>query len=164
MQHTLLFHVDDVKSSHRDPKVNDQFEQWLQDNYGQHGKVTSHCGKIHEYLGMEIDYTESGKVKFGMIKYVANMLEDFPEKMKNTDIAKMPAGNGLFNLGQGGKLNVERAEAYHTMVAKGLFLCKCTRPVIQPTIAVLCTRVKDPNKADWGKIVRLMKYLNGKRS
>jgi hypothetical protein len=28
-QHTLLFHVDDLKSSHKDPKVNDQFDKWL---------------------------------------------------------------------------------------------------------------------------------------
>jgi hypothetical protein len=29
-QHTLLFHVDDLKSSHKDSKVNDQFDKWLQ--------------------------------------------------------------------------------------------------------------------------------------
>jgi hypothetical protein len=49
------------------------------------------------------------------------------------------------------------------MVAKALFLCKRARPDIQPTIAVLCTRVKGPNKAGWEKLVRLMKYLNGTR-
>jgi hypothetical protein len=30
-------------------------------------------------------------------------------------------------------------------------------------MAVLCTRVKGPNEADWEKLVRLMKYLNGTR-
>eukprot|EP00978_Attheya_sp_CCMP212_P044901 scaffold326348_cov39-Attheya_sp.AAC.1 len=160
-QHTLLFHVDDLKSSHKDSKVNDEFETWLQKNYGQHGKVVQHRGKTHEYQGMEIDYTRKGKVIFGMIKYVENMIKDFPEELKSTDTARTPAGDGLFNLGQGGKLAKERAEAFHTMVAKGLFLCKRARPDIQPTIAVLCTRVKDPNEADWSKLVRLMKYLNG---
>jgi hypothetical protein len=116
---------------------------------------------IHEYLGMEIDYSERGKVIFGMIKYVENMINDFPVKLKSTDVAKMPAGEGLFNQEKGGKLNKERAEQYHTHVAKGLVLCKLARPDIQPTIAVLCTRVKDSNEADWGKLVRLMKYLNG---
>ena len=126
-QHTVLFHVDDLKSSHKDLKVNDTFELWLQKNYGQHGKVVSHCGMIHEHLGMEIDYTIKGKVIFGMIKYVENLIEDFPVKHKSMDVAKMPAGKGLFNLGQGGKLLVERTEMYHMMVAKGLFLCKCAR-------------------------------------
>jgi hypothetical protein len=161
LQHTLLFYVDNLKSSHKDPKVNDKFEQWLQTNHGQHGKVVNHCGKVHEYLGMEIDYTKKGKVIFGMIKYVQNMIRDFPQTLKSTDNAMMPAGDGLFNEGQGRKLPMERAEAYHTMVAKGLFLCKCARPDIQPTIAVLCTRVKDPNKADWGKLIRMMEYRHG---
>ena len=160
-QHTVLFHVDDLKSSHKDPKINDIFEQWLQENYGQHGKVVSHRGKIHEYLGMEIDYSQKGKVIFGMIKYVENMIEDFPVKLKITDTANSPAGDGLFDQGQGRKLPEERADIYHTMVTKGLFLCKRARPDIQTTIAVLCTRVKGPNEADWGKLVRLMKYLNG---
>jgi hypothetical protein len=48
-------------------------------------------------------------------------------------------------------------------VAKGLFACKRGRPDIHPTIAVLCTRVKQPNEDDWRKLNRLMKYLNGTR-
>jgi hypothetical protein len=51
----------------------------------------------------------------------------------------------------------------HTMAAKGLFLCKRARPDIQPTIAVLCTRVKEPNQSDWTKLVRMMRFLNGTR-
>jgi hypothetical protein len=75
--------VDDLKSSHKDPKVNDQFDKWLQDNYaGAHGEVTTiHQGKIHEYLGMEVDYSVKGKVKISMIEYVENMLKDFPGKI-----------------------------------------------------------------------------------
>jgi hypothetical protein len=57
--------------------------------------VVKHCGIVHEYLGTEIDYTEKGKVIFGM--NVENMIRDFPKKLKSTDIAKMPACNGLFN-------------------------------------------------------------------
>jgi hypothetical protein len=41
-QHALLFHVDDLKSSHIDSKVNNQFDKWLQENYGEHGEVAIH--------------------------------------------------------------------------------------------------------------------------
>ena len=34
-QCTMLWHVDDLKSSHVDPKVNDDFHKWLQEEYGQ---------------------------------------------------------------------------------------------------------------------------------
>jgi hypothetical protein len=141
-QHMLLFHMDDLKSSHKDSKVNGQFDKWLQENLGEHGEVAIHQGKIHDYLGMEIDFSEKGKVKIGMTEYVESMLEVFPEKIKSTDTAVTPASDGLFNEGQGNSLNEERADAYHKMVAKALFLCKRARPDIQPTIAVLCTRVK----------------------
>jgi hypothetical protein len=122
-QHTVLFHVDDLKSSHTDPKVSNEFDKWLQKNYGEHGEVAIHRGKIHDYLGMQLDYSLRGKVKVGMIKYVKDMLEDFPQTFKETDIAKTPAGDALLNEGQGRKLHKERADMYHTMVAKALFLC-----------------------------------------
>jgi hypothetical protein len=33
-QHTVTWHVDDLKSSHEDPHVNDEFYQWLEKTYG----------------------------------------------------------------------------------------------------------------------------------
>jgi transposase len=60
-------------------------------------------------------------------------------------------------------LDTKRSEIFHTFVAKGLFLCKRARPGIQQAILKLCTRVKDPNQADWKKLMRVMKYLNSTR-
>jgi hypothetical protein len=34
-QQMLLFHVDNLKSSHKDPKMNDKFDRWSQNNYGE---------------------------------------------------------------------------------------------------------------------------------
>jgi hypothetical protein len=81
-QQTIIFHVDDLTLSHKDIQVNDHFEEWLQIKHGEHGKVETHRGKIHEYLGMELDYTKVGKVKISMIKYVENMLKEFPLNLK----------------------------------------------------------------------------------
>ena len=43
-QHTLTWHVDDVKASHLNPKVNDEFEEWCESKHGSdmlgHVKVT----------------------------------------------------------------------------------------------------------------------------
>jgi hypothetical protein len=94
------------------------------------------------YLGMQFNYTEPGKVKIGMIKYIKDMQDEFPITFKSTDKASLPAGDSLFNKGQGKKLETKHSEAFHMMVVKGLFLCKRARHDMQPTIAVLCTRVK----------------------
>jgi hypothetical protein len=77
--------VDHLKSSHKDPKVNDQFKKWLQHNYRAHREVTINQGKIHKYLGMEIELRVKGKVKTGMIECIENMGKDFPEEIKSTD-------------------------------------------------------------------------------
>jgi len=96
-----------------------------------------------------------------MTAYVKDMLEDFPVSIKKT--AKTPASEKLMERGGGNNVERERKEAFHTTVAKGLFLCKRARPDIQPTIAVLNTRVKEPNESDWTKLIRMMEYLNGTR-
>jgi hypothetical protein len=99
-----------------------------------------------------------------MIDYVKGMIETFPEQLKSTQTSHVPATDDLFAAGDGKLLEKERKELFHTIVAKGLFLSKRARPDIHLTIAVLCTRVKNPNEDDWRKLTKLIKYLNGTRN
>jgi hypothetical protein len=163
-QHTIVFHVDDVMSSHVDKKVNKRFARWLEKKYGQHSPVTIHTGKVHDYLGMIFDYSKKGQVEVDMKSYVKDMIESFPERMKTTDIALTAASNDLFEESKGKMLNKEKREIFHKIVAKGLFLSKRARPDILPTIAVLSTRVAKPTESEWNKLRRLIKYLNGTRN
>ena len=158
-QHTVRFHVDDLLSSHVDPKVNDRFAEWLEKMYGKYKAVEPTRGKKHDYLGMIIDFTEQGKVIIDMVKYVESMVEDFPVKISK--VSKTPAAENLLDIGPGKLLDKGKSEAYHTTVAKGLFLSKRSRPDIQPTIAVLSTQVKSPTESDWKKLIRMLEYLRG---
>ena len=56
-----------------------------------------------------------------------------------------------------------KKEQFHTTTAKGLYVSKRARPDIQLTIAVLCTRVQNPRRNDWNKLVKLLRFLNGTR-
>lgn len=158
-QHTVRFHVDDLMSSHERAEVNTKFGEWLEAMYGEYKAVKPTRGKVHEYLGMTFDFSEKGVATIDMCSYVKGMLSDFAIPI--TKKASTPAGEKLLDSGQGKLLTGERQEAFHGTVAKGLFLCKRARPDIQPTIAVLSTRVKNPNESDWGKLVRMMEYLHG---
>ena len=162
-QHTIKFHVDDLMSSHIDPRVNDEFDVWLNKKYGAYGAVKCTRGKIHDYLGMKMDFTEKGKVKVDMSDYIESMVDDFPVEFKPEDIVDSPATEDLFTKDSSEQLGQEQAETFHTFVAKGLFVCKRARPDIHPTTAVLCTRVSKPNKGDWKKLIRMLKYCNGTR-
>ena len=46
------------------------------------------------------------------------------------------------------------------MGSKLLLLRKRARPDIQPTIAFLATRVRNPDEDDWKKLRRVISYLN----
>ena len=53
-------HVDDLMSSHIDPKVNDDFLKWLNKMCGDLSECKATRGKIHDFLGVEYDFSEPG--------------------------------------------------------------------------------------------------------
>jgi hypothetical protein len=76
-QQTVCFHVDDLKSSGQ-AKTNDALVLELRPEY-EHiqedgtGKMTVHQGKVHEYLGMTLDYSTPGVCEVSMKKYTQEM-------------------------------------------------------------------------------------------
>ena len=145
-------------SSHVDPKVNDQFYKWLQWKYGKHKAVTKHRGKKHNYLGTNYIFHD-GYLEIDTKDYVKDMLESFPIKFGPDTKCSNPAKGTLFEIGNTKLLKKEKAELFHTMVAKGLYVCKRGRLDIQPVIAVLCTQVQNPTQHDWDALVQMMKFL-----
>jgi hypothetical protein len=75
-----MWHVDNLKSSHVDSRVNDNFAQWCEKTYGSDdlGHVKVVRGKIHDYLGMILDFTDNGAMKVDMVYYIKGMFEEFP--------------------------------------------------------------------------------------
>ena len=59
------------------------------------------------------------------------------------------------------KLSPRKAEAFHSLVAKNLFATKRSRPNTGLSISFLTTRVRDPSKQDWEKLIQNFKYLRG---
>ena len=80
-QHTVVFHVDDLKSSHVNSKVNDEFAKWSESKCGEHSKVKAHCSKVHDYLGMTFNYSKKGKVKVDITSHVEDTLNEFLKKL-----------------------------------------------------------------------------------
>ena len=162
-QQTVRFHVDDLMSSHINTRINDEFAKWLQNKYGTYGDVKVTRGKVHDYLGMILDFREDKKLIVDMTKYVKGMLDEFPIKFEESDKTSTPASDDLFKESTGKVLLKRDSEIFHRTVAKGLFLSKRGRPDTHPTIAALCTRVMKPKQSDWKKLIRMMKYLHSTR-
>ena len=75
-QCTILWHVDDLKTSHVDPAIISSIFVDIDMEYGKIAKMTIGWGKGPKYLGMTIDYSSLGKVIFSMINYIGKILDD----------------------------------------------------------------------------------------
>ena len=93
-QMTVTWYVDNLKVSHEDPAEITKFANYLVVIYGE--KLTVHRGLVHNYLGMDLDYTTKGKVGISMIKYVDKILERFLEELGAS--AATPAVEYLFQV------------------------------------------------------------------
>lgn len=91
------------------------------------------------------------------------MLEDFPKNL--TGKTKCPWSKILFKVNEAStKLPEDKMKFFHIFVMKGMFLCKQNRQDVLPSIVYLATRVKEPNKSNWKKLVQLMHYLQAIRN
>jgi hypothetical protein len=130
----------------------------LSGKYGQKMPITIHRGEVHEYLGMTIDYSEAGKVKFNMQDCVCGILEEAPEDMDGKAIT--PATLNLFMVREDAeKLDDRKAEMYHHLTAKLLYLCKQAHLDLQTAVSFLITQVTGLDKDDWKKLARCIRYL-----
>jgi len=77
-QMTVVWHVDDLKVSHVDPKRVTRFCDWIQSKYG---SCSVNRGKVHEYLGIDLDFRTPGVVRMSMIPYIQKILDQFPEDL-----------------------------------------------------------------------------------
>ena len=128
-QMTIMWHVNDVKSSHVNSKVNNSFIAWLKKEYGQIKEVKCSQGKKHNYLEMTLDYSVDGEVKINRVDYVEKMVTKFPSDSLQGSKVSSPASENLFKVDKRSpKLDAESAEMFHSFVLKGLFAAKRGRP------------------------------------
>ena len=85
-------------------------------------------GKVHDYLGMDLDFSSAKTLKIVMIKYIKKIHEDFPEEIKSAPAT--PAAEHLF----------EQALAFHHTTAQLLFLSVHARPDTHTAVSFLCSR------------------------
>ena len=69
---TIFFQVDDCKLIHQDSKANDEYINTLRNEYeglfeDRSGKMKLRRGHIHEYLGMNLDYSMKGHLNSTMM-------------------------------------------------------------------------------------------------
>ena len=131
-----------------------KFILFLAKKYGDN--ITVNRTKVHDYLVMELDYSDKGSVKISMMKHMDKVFTNLPEEIGRSSLS--PASDHLFvkvhdpeeteKLGK--FVSAERVKDFHHTVAQQLFISGRGRRDIQTTVAFLMSRVKKPDDDDWG--------------
>ena len=69
-QCTICWHVDDLNISHVSLKVVDGVISQLTTKYGKISELSLSQGRVHDYLGVSLDYDTKGKVRINMPKHI----------------------------------------------------------------------------------------------
>ena len=159
-QLTIVWHVDDLKISHKSSLVVDNIIASLKDEYEVIGKMTVRRGKVHDYLGMELDFSKPKQFSVSMESYLNEVFEEVKDINHMQGTAVTPAADHLFKTrANAEKLDDKTAEHFHHLVAKLLWVTQRGRPDIHVAISFLQTRVKEPDADDYKKLARVIKYL-----
>ena len=158
-QLTVAWHVDDLKISHVSAKVVDDLIADLDSEFGKETPLSKSRGKVHDYLGMTLDFSVPGQVTVTMIDYIKMICMDLPKDMIGK--AATPAANHLFRVDDenAAPLDKDRADLFIHLTMQLLFLSQRARPDIRTAISFLCGRIQHPNDHDYKKLTRVMKYL-----
>jgi hypothetical protein len=151
--------VDDLKISHVDPNVVTNIIKQLELKYGE---MSVTRGQKHTYVGIDFEFKDEGIVEINMHDYIGECIDDFPDNISKS--SSTPAAAHLFDVNdECEKLDEEKSEIFHKIVAKLLFACKRARPDIQTAVAFLTTRVSKSDIDDWKKLKRCLQYSHGTR-
>jgi hypothetical protein len=175
---TILFHVDDCKISHKSSKVVDDAIKWLRAEYevifeDGSGGMKVRCGKVHNYVGMRMDYSTKGEVHLTMPKHMDDLLTTFEHSRKKVEkgfvlvtkvtrsrLQRTPAPTDIFVVNEEcEKMDEEGQKIFHNLVAKMIYIWKRVRPDCGVSMSFLTKRVKAPDLDDWRKLVYLMEHL-----
>jgi hypothetical protein len=158
-QCTIVWYVDDLKLSHVDASVVDQIVALLNAEFGKNMDLTIRRGKIHDYFGIQFDFSTKGKVAMTMHDYITELIKECPDDLMKGP-STTPAAAHLFSINPAcAKLDDESAILYHHLTAKLLYLSKRARPDLQLAVSFLSTRVLAPDLDDWKKLGRCVRYL-----
>jgi hypothetical protein len=155
-QCTILWYVDDNKLSHMSEDVVTDVINKIKEHFGD---LVVSRGKEHTFLGMNITFRDDGSLQIEMKKYIEEAIESFGEDV-STNVSSAATKKLFGHDASAEVLDPKRADIFHSVVAKLLWVMKRSRPDIETAISFLCTRVSRSDENDWKKLKRLLQFLS----
>ena len=143
----MVWHVDDLKISHKEKDAVEGFVKWLEDKHNdKNGKVTIEQGPRQTYIGMILDFSMPGALMVDQSHCIKEMIQEFEEQAQSIgSSATIPWNDKLFQVDESSdRLKAEQADLFHTFVAKAQHAAFRGRPDLKLTVAFLLTRAQKP--------------------
>lgn len=159
LQSTIIIHVDDLMLTCADDGPLDEIAGQLRARFGE---ITEHTGLLHNYLGMQFDFSEVGRVNITMSGYVDKMLIKYG--ISESMVEKYPTNDNLFKRDDNSPAldDYHRIE-FHSSVYTVAYLAQRIKPECLPIVSELSSHVRCPTEEDWEKLTHLLRYVNGTR-
>ena len=107
---------------------------------------------------MKLKINEDKSLEIDMRNQIDEIIEFFGEDIDES--VASPAALRLFEVDEtAAKLGTIKAEKFHSITAKLLYLEKRARPDLETVVSFLCTRVTKCNVQDWKKLRRAVAFL-----
>ena len=151
---TLVIHVDDGFVSAISENDLDMLQESLTNELKQ---VKFHRGRVHNYLGMKLDFTTLDRVEITIDEYIHELIRDWKvSKTRDT-----PARDDLFSIDSTSiVLSNEKKKRLHSGIAKLLYLATHIRPDVLCATIFLTSRVRELTQQDESKFLDVIAYLN----
>jgi len=154
-QCTISWYVDDNLITHKDQSVLDDIVKIIEDRFP---GLTVTKGDEHTFIGMKMKFYKSGKLGIILKEYLEECIDEFGDDLGPA--VTSVAGRWLFQIDDNArKLTTEKADKFHSIVAKLLWVSQRGRPDICVPVSFLCTRVQHPDVEDWKKLRRMLKFI-----
>jgi hypothetical protein len=75
-QYTIVWYIGNLKVLHEHKDVVGEITEVMKKQFGKHMELTITQGKIHHYLGTQIDFSKEGKVIMSMFDYIDELLKE----------------------------------------------------------------------------------------
>ena len=156
----VCLYVDDLLMTSSIASMAEDFISFLRFRYKD---LTVNAGKTHNYLGMNLEFRERS-VKVTMSNHVNDVVSTYISLFRREMPSRAPSSPAmadLFTIPDGSELlDGGERDAFHTVVAKVLFIAKRVRPDLLAPVSFLSGRVQDPTKSDQAKLERLISYVH----
>ena len=157
VQSTIGIHVDDCFISCVLPEILESIVQWFAEEF-EDLNVTR--GPVHQFTGMTLDYTQTGKLYVTMKNQIDTLLDK--TGVEGTSVS--PAGADLFTIdADSPNLNSKMKDDFHSIIASVSYIAKRIKPECLVVTSMLASRVHCATEQDWKKLQRLLAYINSTR-